>query len=413
MSDNPSVTSTTSTTHGTGARIDRYDPAEIEPRWQQRWDELGMHHTDLDDDVAAEVLPADDVPLPVGRPAHRPLVHQDADRRARPLPAHERPQRLLPHRLRRLRAAGRERRHQERRPPGDWTMRNIENMRRQFRTHGRDVRLGERGRHLPARLLPLEPVVLPALPRGRPGLSPDGARRLVPQGPGRAGARAGRGRRPRLLALRHAGHQARPGAVVLPHHEVRGRAARLRGHRLARADPAHADELDRPLRGRRGRLPHRAVRPPRGRRGAARLHDPSGHAVRGHVHGPGAGAPAGRRADRARAARGRRGVRRRRRAARPRSSGCRPTARRPACPSARTPSTRSTASASPSGSPTTCCRATAPARSWPCPATTSATSRSRSASACPSAGWSPAPTTPTMRRSTEAVRHEGRVARGS
>ena len=34
-------------------RIDRYDPTEIEPRWQQRWDELGLHHTDLHDDIAA------------------------------------------------------------------------------------------------------------------------------------------------------------------------------------------------------------------------------------------------------------------------------------------------------------------------------------------------------------------------
>jgi leucyl-tRNA synthetase len=32
------------------ARIDRYDPSEIEPRWQARWEELGLHTTDLDDD---------------------------------------------------------------------------------------------------------------------------------------------------------------------------------------------------------------------------------------------------------------------------------------------------------------------------------------------------------------------------
>ena len=30
-------------------RIDRYDPAAIEPRWQDRWDELGLHRTDLAD----------------------------------------------------------------------------------------------------------------------------------------------------------------------------------------------------------------------------------------------------------------------------------------------------------------------------------------------------------------------------
>ena len=33
----------------TRAAIDRYDPSEIEPRWQARWEELGMHKTDLDD----------------------------------------------------------------------------------------------------------------------------------------------------------------------------------------------------------------------------------------------------------------------------------------------------------------------------------------------------------------------------
>ena len=30
-------------------RIERYDPTAIEPRWQQRWDELGLHETDLED----------------------------------------------------------------------------------------------------------------------------------------------------------------------------------------------------------------------------------------------------------------------------------------------------------------------------------------------------------------------------
>ena len=34
-------------------RIERYDPAAIEPRWQARWAELGLYETDLDDDVAA------------------------------------------------------------------------------------------------------------------------------------------------------------------------------------------------------------------------------------------------------------------------------------------------------------------------------------------------------------------------
>src|SRR3954463_15183317 len=29
---------------------DRYNPQEIEPRWQARWEEIGLHRTDLDND---------------------------------------------------------------------------------------------------------------------------------------------------------------------------------------------------------------------------------------------------------------------------------------------------------------------------------------------------------------------------
>ena len=30
-------------------RMTPYQPTEIEPRWQQRWDELGLYRTDLRD----------------------------------------------------------------------------------------------------------------------------------------------------------------------------------------------------------------------------------------------------------------------------------------------------------------------------------------------------------------------------
>jgi len=30
-------------------RIERYDPTAIEPRWQERWAELGLYRTDLGD----------------------------------------------------------------------------------------------------------------------------------------------------------------------------------------------------------------------------------------------------------------------------------------------------------------------------------------------------------------------------
>ena len=70
----------------------------------------------------------------------------------------------------------------------------------------------------------------------------------------------------------------------------------------------------------------------------------------------------------------------------------RPSARRPACRSGAPSSTPSTASGSRCGSPTTSSWSTAPARSWRCPATTSATSPSPSASASRSGASSRAAT---------------------
>ena len=93
--------------------------------------------------------------------------------------------------------------------PRDWTMANIEKMRRQLRTMGATLGLGRRGRHLRPRVLPLEPVAVPAVPGGRPGLPRGVAGRLVPQRR-HAGPRAGRGRGPPLLALRREGREARP-----------------------------------------------------------------------------------------------------------------------------------------------------------------------------------------------------------
>ena len=189
-------------------RIERYDPTEIEPRWQARWDELGMHETDLRRRPAAQVLPADDVPVPVGRPAHRPLVH----RRRRPTRSRatgactattcssrsaSTPSGCRP-RTRRSRAASTRARGR---------CANIENMRRQLRTMGATFDWN-------AEVVTADPsyyrwnqwFFLKFLEAG-PGLPRDGAGRLVPQRQD-AGARAGRGRRPTLLALRHAGRSS-------------------------------------------------------------------------------------------------------------------------------------------------------------------------------------------------------------
>ena len=148
------------------------------------------------------------------------------DRRDRALPPDARRERVPADRVRRVRAARGERRDQGRLPPA-----RVDDA--QHREHapavpddGRDVRLVVRGRDLRPRLLPLEPVVLPAVPEGRARVSIEVAGRLVPERR-HAGARAGRGHRSALLALRLEGREARPGPVVPARHEVRGRAARL------------------------------------------------------------------------------------------------------------------------------------------------------------------------------------------
>ncbi len=101
---------------------------------------------------------------------------------------------------------------------------------------------------------------------------------MVPERPDRPRERAG-DRRP-LRALRARGRGQEPGAVVLPDHRLRGRAARrdVAARVLARARADDAAQLDRPLRGRRAALPFR-----RARRGHPGLHDAAGHDLRRHV----------------------------------------------------------------------------------------------------------------------------------
>ena len=216
----------------------------------------------------AQVLHVDDVPVPIGRPAHRALVHRDPERRAGPLPADARLNVFFPigfdaFGLPAENAAIKSGGH-----PFTWTMQNIENMRRQFRTMGATFSWKHEVVTGGPVLLPLEPVDVPAVPGEGPRLPQAVAGRLVSQRRD-PGPRAGRRRRSPLLALRRAGREARPGAVVPAHHRLRRRAAGLQRHRLARAHPHPADELDRSLRGRGDRLRDRAVR-----------HHPGGEAIR-------------------------------------------------------------------------------------------------------------------------------------
>ena len=124
---------------------------------------------------------------------------------------------------------------------------------------------------------------------------------MVPQRPD--GARERAGDRRSLRAVRRGGGRQEPRAVVLPDHRVRRSAARrdVAARVVARARADDAAELDRPLRGSRGRLSDRGARCR-----AAGVHDEAGHAVRGHVLRARPGAPAGGGARPRHRARGRR-----------------------------------------------------------------------------------------------------------
>ncbi len=117
-------------------RIERYDPASIEPRWQARWDELGLHRADLADTSRPKFYLLTMYPYPSGdlHIGHWYIV-TPTDALARFHRMHGRnvflPIGFDAFGLPAENAAIRNRVH-----PYEWTMRNIDNMRRQFRTMG-------------------------------------------------------------------------------------------------------------------------------------------------------------------------------------------------------------------------------------------------------------------------------------
>ena len=218
-------------------RLERYDPTAIEPRWQQRWDELGLHETDLSDATKPKYYLLTMYPYPSGdlHIGHWYIVTpSDALARFRRMHGANV---FFPIGFDAFGLAGRERRDQERRAPVHLDDAEHREHAPPVPDDGRDVRLVEGGRHRGPVVLPLEPVAVPEVHGGGPRLSGAVGGRLVPQRRD-AGARAGRRRRSPLLALRRAGREARPRAVVPAHDRLRRRAARLHRHRLARARSA-------------------------------------------------------------------------------------------------------------------------------------------------------------------------------
>ena len=117
-------------------RIERYAPTEIEPRWQERWAELGMHRTDLHDDSRPKFYLLTMYPYPSGD------LHIGHWYIVTPTDALVRYQRMhgknvffpigfdafgLPAENAAIKGGFH---------PREWTMHNIENMRRQFRSMG-------------------------------------------------------------------------------------------------------------------------------------------------------------------------------------------------------------------------------------------------------------------------------------
>ena len=252
----------------------RYDPREIEPRWQRAVD-AGGHLGGLQRARRPiEVLRAGDAALPQRRAPHRPPEDLLGRRRDRPLPPAHRPPRAAPDGLRRVRAAGREPCDQDRRASARVDRQVDRVLPAPVPRVGHLDRLDPRVRHPRAALLPLDTVDLPPAARARPGLPQGGRGQVVPARPDRAGQRAG-DRRP-LRALRPRGRGPPARAVVLPHHRLRRPAARRPRHdRLARARQDDAAQLDRALGGRRGRSSAAGA----GHR-LRGLHDPTRHAVR-------------------------------------------------------------------------------------------------------------------------------------
>ncbi len=173
---------------------------------------------------------------------------------------------------------------------------------RQHRLHARPAqvarprhRLESRARHLRCRLLPLEPVAVPAHAREGHRVQEVRRRQLGSGGQDGPCQRAG-DRRPRL-AHRRAGGEARDPDVLPAHHVVRRRVAAGARHvaGLARARTRDAGQLDRPQRRRRRRVSVCARHAARaGSRWApARLHHPRRHAVRRHLRRGGGRASGG------------------------------------------------------------------------------------------------------------------------
>jgi leucyl-tRNA synthetase len=117
-------------------RIDRYDPAAIEPRWQKRWAELGLYETDLNDDARPKYYLLTMYPYTSGN------IHIGHWYAKTPTDAMARFHRMhgenvfFPIGFDAFGLPAENAAIKNKINPREWTLRNVENMRRQLRTMG-------------------------------------------------------------------------------------------------------------------------------------------------------------------------------------------------------------------------------------------------------------------------------------
>ena len=240
--------------------IDRYDPTEIEPRWQARWEELGMHTTDLDDDSRPKFYLLTMYDYPSGD------LHIGHWFVKTPTDAISRFKRMhgynvffpvgfdafgLPAENAAIKSGVQ---------PREWTLRNIDNMRRQLRTMGATWDWS-------SEVVTCEPdyyrwnqwFFLQFL---ETGLAYRRWRRSTGAPRTRSCSRASRSMGADRVCWRC-------GTQVIKRDleqwffrttKYADEYLSYREHRLPGADPCHADELDRPVGGRRDRLRRRLGR---------------------------------------------------------------------------------------------------------------------------------------------------------
>ena len=239
---------------------EKYNPHDIEPKWQARWEADGLYRSSIDRSkpkyYALTMLPYPRGDLHIGH--WYAMAPSDARARFMRMQGYNV---LFPMGFDAFGLPAENAAIQRGIHPKKWTWPTSKRMRSQLKTHGRHVGLGTRSRHLPARVLPMDAVVLSQVLRSMAWpiarMSPGG---LLPQVQHHPGPRAGVGRGPPLRALRHAGDQEGPGAVVLPHHQLCRRAAGCLARSTGPSGSRPCSQLDRPQRGRRSRVPLRSRR---------------------------------------------------------------------------------------------------------------------------------------------------------